>query len=89
MYNISVNKLKGIKMEAYGTYSAILEIADRAAGGYEKDTDGCIESYADWIVMWYQSDDCPEPIKSNKYHRLLLREHPLTIKSEVVKRLRT
>ena len=51
-------------MEGFGTYNAILDIAQRAAGAYE-DGDGCIESYAEWMVNYYQTDDCPEPVKSN------------------------
>jgi len=74
-------------MKAYGIYSAILEIADRAAGGYEKDIDGCIESYADWIVEWYQTDECPEPIKSNKYHQRILKENSDTIRITIIRQL--
>ena len=74
-------------MEAYGTYDVILEIANRAAGGYEKDIDGCIESYADWVVDWYQTNDCPEPIKSNKYHQFILKENSDTIRTIIIENL--
>lgn len=73
-------------MEGLGTYSEMIDIADRAAGGYEPH-DGCIESYAEWIVEWYKTEGCPEPIKSNKYHQHLLKEYGSTIRSLIIRRL--
>ena len=71
-------------MEARETFTEIIEIADRAAGGYEKEIDGSIESYADWVISWYKTSDCPEPIKSNPYHQYLLKEYASTIKSQLI-----
>ncbi len=72
-------------MEALSTYTTLQEIADRAAGGYEKEVDGEPERYAFQVVKLYRSDDAPEPIKSNVYFRHLLECYPGTIRNEVVK----
>ncbi len=75
-------------MEALGTLKAIQEIADRAAGGYEHNVDGCPESYADWIIEWYQTSDCPEPIRSNSYYQALLEQYASTIKNQVIRKIK-
>ena len=72
-------------MEALSTYKNIQEIADRAAGGYEEKLDGQPSKFAKWIVAWYQSEDAPEPIRSNAYFKHLLKCYPGTVENEVIK----
>lgn len=58
----------------------ILDLADRAAGGYDKEIDGSPDDYIEWVLDWYTGASCPEPIKKDcyqdviKYHSWLLRQ---------------
>ena len=72
-------------MEGLSTYNTLREMADRAAGGYERDVDGEPEKYASWVVDFYRSESAPEPIRSNIYFKYLLDCYPGTIQNEVVK----
>ena len=72
-------------MEALSTYTTLREIADRAAGGYEKELDGAPEKYAAQIIELYLSDEAPEPIRGNVYFKHILECYPGTVKNEVVK----
>ena len=74
-------------MEAYGTYKELINIADQAAEVYKPQTDGCPESYAEWVVELYQTESCPEPIKSNDYHQILLKAYPSTIRRCIIARI--
>lgn len=79
---------KGVRMEGFSTYKNIQDIADRAAVGYKKEVDGDVHKYAQRVVSLYQTDDAPEPIRSNIYYRHLLENYSSTICNEVVKRIR-
>jgi hypothetical protein len=69
-------------MEGFGTYDTLLKIAKLLADDYKK-TDGCIESYAEWIVDWHKHGKRTE----DNYHRHLLKEHNSTIRSMIIKKL--
>ena len=51
----------------------VLDIADRALGGY-CDFNDDITSYPRDIVEYYQSPDCPEPLNKEVYQRVLFEE---------------
>jgi len=72
-------------MEALSTYTTLREIADRAAGGYERELNGAPEKYAAEIIELYLSDDAPKPIRDNVYFRHLLESYSGTIRNEIVK----
>jgi hypothetical protein len=70
-------------MEGLGTYDSLLKIAKLLADDYSND-DGCIESYAEWIVDWYKNT---KVMNKNDYHNLLLNSYESTIRNLIVQRL--
>lgn len=51
----------------------IIDIADRALGGYDDFVDD-VTTYPRDIVEYYQSPDCPEPLNREVYQRVLFEE---------------
>ena len=81
VYNIGEQRRR-TTVEGFGTYDALIGMSKWLADDY-RETDGCIESYAEWIVDWYSHGKRTE----DDYHRHLLKEHSSTIRGLIVQRL--
>ena len=76
---------KGQSQRGMSDSFVIADIAERAAGGYDRAIDGSLEIYARWVIdEWYQGDYCPEFMKEPHY-RWILREYSFKIADEIVK----
>ena len=61
------------RIEFASVTDIVIDIADRALGGY-CDFNDDIASYPRDIVEYYQSPDCPEPLNKEAYQRVLFEE---------------
>jgi len=76
---------KGQSQRGMSDAFVISDIAERAAGGYDRAIDGTPEIYAKWVIDdWYQGDFCPEFMKEPHY-RWVLREYSFKIADEIVR----
>lgn len=76
---------KGQSQAGMTVAHVITDIADRAAGGYDKTIDGTPEEYARWVIEdWYVGDHCPSFMKEPHY-QWVLREYSFKIADEIVK----
>jgi hypothetical protein len=76
---------KGQSQRGMSDAFVISDIAERAAGGYDKAIDGAPEIYAKWVIdEWYHGDFCPEFMKEPHY-RWVLREYSFKIADEIVR----
>jgi hypothetical protein len=62
------------------------DIADRAIGGYDDFTDDA-STYPQYIVAYYTSDDCPEPLNTQDY-QLVMQQHYERVKRAILMRIR-
>ena len=64
------------------TKKIVLDLADRAAVGYDKELDGSPDDYIEWVLDWYSSTSCPEPIKRECYQKVI-KNHNWLLRHEI------
>ena len=63
----------------------IYDIADRALGGWDDFVDE-ISTYPQYILTYYMSEDCPEPLNDETYQKVM-RENPDRVKRAIRMRI--
>ena len=68
-----INPRDNNRLEFAPVTDIVIDIADRALGGYDDFVDD-VTTYPQDIVEYYQSPDCPEPLNKEVYQRVLFEE---------------
>lgn len=87
MINIlrAASEEKGQSQAGMCVAHVITDIADRAAGGYDKHIDGAPEIYARWVIEdWYVGDHRPD-FMYEPHYQWVMREYSFKIADEIVK----